>query len=158
MGQLAIIGGSRGRGGGSGGSNTIYVGDEYIFALATERDAYFVINPAKLVENLYVITGGMLQQWRGGMWVNVTVVFKGDKGEAGLSAYEVWLAEGNTGSEQDFLDSLKGTGGGGGFDGEHNDLDGREKDDAHPISAITDLEYLIGDKSGYEDLAALMGL
>ena len=108
MGQLAIIGGSRGRGGGSGGSNTIYVGDEYIFADATERDAYFVINPAKLVENLCVITGGMLQQWRGGMWVNVTVVFKG---EAGLSAYEVWLAEGNTGSEQDFLDSLKGTNG-----------------------------------------------
>lgn len=29
-------------------------------------------------------------------------------GPAGDSAYEVWLAEGNTGSEQDFLDSIKG--------------------------------------------------
>ena len=28
----------------------------------------------------------------------------------GKSAYEVWLAQGNTGSEQDFLDSLKGEG------------------------------------------------
>ena len=33
---------------------------------------------------------------------------KGDKGDAGKSAYEVWLEAGNTGSEQDFLDSLKG--------------------------------------------------
>lgn len=29
-------------------------------------------------------------------------------GEEGLSAYEVWLARGNTGSEEEFLDSLKG--------------------------------------------------
>src|SRR5690625_3548685 len=29
-------------------------------------------------------------------------------GPEGASAYEVWLAEGNTGSEQDFLDSIKG--------------------------------------------------
>ena len=30
-------------------------------------------------------------------------------GGNGLSAYEVWLAEGHTGSEQDFLDSLVST-------------------------------------------------
>ena len=29
----------------------------------------------------------------------------------GKSAYEIWLDEGNTGTEQDFLDSLKGTAG-----------------------------------------------
>ena len=29
-------------------------------------------------------------------------------GDNGLSAYEIWLAEGNTGTEQDFIDSLKG--------------------------------------------------
>jgi hypothetical protein len=27
---------------------------------------------------------------------------------AGLTAYEIWLALGNTGDEQDFIDSLKG--------------------------------------------------
>jgi len=32
----------------------------------------------------------------------------GDGDLVGLSAYEIWLAEGNTGTEQDFLDSLKG--------------------------------------------------
>ena len=32
----------------------------------------------------------------------------GQNGEEGESAYEVWLGEGNTGTEQDFLDSLKG--------------------------------------------------
>lgn len=33
---------------------------------------------------------------------------KGDKGNDGKSAYQIWLEEGNIGSEQDFLNSLKG--------------------------------------------------
>ncbi len=33
---------------------------------------------------------------------------QGDPGEEGMSAYEVWLDLGNTGTEQDFIDSLKG--------------------------------------------------
>lgn len=33
---------------------------------------------------------------------------KGDKGDTGKSAYELWLDDGNTGSEDDFLASLKG--------------------------------------------------
>ena len=33
---------------------------------------------------------------------------KGEKGEDGKSAYEIWLGLGNTGSEQDFINSLKG--------------------------------------------------
>ena len=32
----------------------------------------------------------------------------GADGQDGLSAYEIWLAQGNTGSEQDFLNSLEG--------------------------------------------------
>lgn len=33
---------------------------------------------------------------------------KGERGVEGKSAYEVWLDQGNTGTEQDFLDSLQG--------------------------------------------------
>ena len=33
---------------------------------------------------------------------------RGDNGPQGLSAYEVWLKQGNLGTEQDFLDSLRG--------------------------------------------------
>lgn len=33
---------------------------------------------------------------------------EGKQGEQGLSAYEIWLKQGNLGTEQDFLDSLKG--------------------------------------------------
>lgn len=33
---------------------------------------------------------------------------KGNDGPQGLSAYEIWLKQGNLGTEQDFLDSLKG--------------------------------------------------
>jgi hypothetical protein len=37
---------------------------------------------------------------------------------------------------------------GGSFDGEHNDLDGREEPDAHPISAITGLQGALDNASG----------
>lgn len=40
---------------------------------------------------------------------NVTI--GGETGPQGLSAYQVWLAEGNTGTEQDYLDSLVGADG-----------------------------------------------
>lgn len=46
-----------------------------------------------------------------------TDYFKGEKGEDGVdgqdgkSAYEIWLDEGNQGTEQDFLNSLKGADG-----------------------------------------------
>lgn len=46
--------------------------------------------------------------------------FKGDKGDTGddgKSAYEVWLDEGNVGTEEDFLESLKGENGTDGHDG-----------------------------------------
>ncbi|WP_257671005.1 hypothetical protein, partial [Parapedobacter tibetensis] len=39
------------------------------------------------------------------------------RGADGISAYEVWLAEGNTGTEQDFIDSLQGEQGVAGADG-----------------------------------------
>jgi len=42
---------------------------------------------------------------------------KGDTGATGASAYETWLADGNTGSETEFLASLKGEKGTDGQDG-----------------------------------------
>lgn len=41
----------------------------------------------------------------------------GQDGENGLSAYQIWLQQGNTGSEADFLESLKGADGASGKDG-----------------------------------------
>lgn len=48
----------------------------------------------------------------------------------GMSAYDIWLSQGNTGTEQDFLNSLKGEkgdkgdpGSGGGEGGQENPLD-----------------------------------
>lgn len=37
--------------------------------------------------------------------INVSIVGTGPRGQ---SAYETWLAQGNTGSEQDFINSLSG--------------------------------------------------
>ena len=42
---------------------------------------------------------------------------KGEDGADGKSAYDIWLEQGNVGSEQDFLDSLKGEKGDKGADG-----------------------------------------
>jgi len=101
MGLTIGLGGS----GGSGGK-VIRVPDKYIFADAAARDAYFVANPAELIEDLYVVTGGSLQQWRSGSWVNVMFVFKGDRGDKGDSAFILWLNEGNTGTVEDFLNDI----------------------------------------------------
>ena len=46
-------------------------------------------------------------------------------GEDGKSAYDIWLGKGNTGTEQDFLDSLKGKDGTDGKDG-INGVDGKD--------------------------------
>ena len=43
----------------------------------------------------------------------------GDSGTDGKSAYQLWLEEGNTGTEQEFLDSLKGKDGEPGKDGQN---------------------------------------
>ena len=54
---------------------------------------------------------------------------QGDPGEDGISAYEVWLELGNTGDEQDFIDSLKGADGEDGDDFAFELPDGVENGD-----------------------------
>ena len=46
---------------------------------------------------------------------------KGDKGDDGLSAYEIWLSLGNSGTETDFITSLKGEKGDRGSQGKKGD-------------------------------------
>lgn len=50
---------------------------------------------------------------------------RGPRGDDGLSAYEIWLSLGNVGSEQDFIDSLRGKPG-------TNGIDGRDGSDGKP--------------------------
>jgi hypothetical protein len=52
---------------------------------------------------------------------------RGPRGDDGLSAYEIWLSLGNEGSEQDFIDSLRGRPG-------TNGIDGRDGDSGKPGS------------------------
>ena len=62
--------------------------------------------------------------------VEITHTVKGADGADGQSAYDLWLAQGNTGSEADFLASLKGADGKNGADG---------KDGAEPIVLCADV-------------------
>jgi hypothetical protein len=48
---------------------------------------------------------------------------------------------------QKYVHRPRGAGGGGSFDGDHNDLDGREANDAHPQSAITGLTSALSGKA-----------
>lgn len=68
-----------------------------------------------------------------------TDYFKGDKGDDGESAYQIWLDEGNVGTEQDFLDSLKGEKGEDGENGTdgHDGVDGQDGQDGHtPVKYV----------------------
>ncbi|MCM1506622.1 MAG: hypothetical protein NC177_05740 [Ruminococcus flavefaciens] len=51
---------------------------------------------------------------------DVTVI-QGEKGDDGLSAYEIWLSLGNSGTETDFIESLKGEKGSKGSQGKKGD-------------------------------------
>lgn len=67
-------------------------------------------------------------EWRyeGGTWISLVKISeligpRGEKGEDGKSAYEIWLEQGNKGTKNDFLSSLRGAsvmnrGGGGKVD------------------------------------------
>ena len=77
----------------------------------------------------------------------------GENGQDGKSAYEIWLENGNTGTEQDFLNSLHGENGQDGKNGENgqNGLDGQNGADGYtPVKGTdywtaTDKEEIITD-------------
>ena len=64
----------------------------------------------------------------------------GQDGADGKSAYQIWLDEGNVGTEQDFLDSLKGSDGRNGIDGKNgkDGINGTNGQDGHTPIKGTD--------------------
>lgn len=64
----------------------------------------------------------------------------GQDGADGKSAYQIWLDEGNVGTEQDFLNSLKGTDGRNGIDGQNgrDGINGINGQDGHTPIKGTD--------------------
>ncbi len=61
----------------------VNIDTEYYFATDILRDDYFVANPDKLKENIYVIVDNQLQRRLNGAWVDSSMVVKGDKGDKG---------------------------------------------------------------------------
>lgn len=71
---------------GGGGSGAIIVPDDQFFADTTERDAYFVSNPSKLVEGAQCVIGTtslQLQEYRSSAWIDMTPVVRGPAGSDG---------------------------------------------------------------------------
>ncbi|MEL6132357.1 MAG: hypothetical protein AAFR59_03225 [Bacteroidota bacterium] len=92
-------------GGGSSSGTQLYVGATVPDpAIGSDGDIYIQADtPLKAGEPLWYAKVGT--DWTGGIF------FGGNDGAAGAdgaSAYQVWLDQGNVGTEQDFLDSLQG--------------------------------------------------
>ena len=91
-------------------------------------------------------------------WLATVKGEKGDKGEDGKSAYQIWLDNGNTGSQADFLEWLKGEQGAPGKDG-INGVDGKSAYETfkeyYPDYNGTEQEWITAVASG--DKCALFG-
>lgn len=66
----------------------------------------------------------------------------------GKSAYQIAVEHGFEGTEEEWLESIGGV-------TVHNDLSGRDVEDSHPISAITNLRKEIDNKLDEDDLGSL---
>ena len=82
-------------------AGTLTIGDEYHVEV--------VLNPVENTKKLNITLPPGTGAGGGGV--------PGKDGEDGESAYEIWLAQGNEGTEQDFLESLRGADGEAGKDG-----------------------------------------
>lgn len=107
-----------------------------------------------VVSNIEEVADGVnvTFQWTlddGTVKTETTFIPRGTQGEAGVagkSAYEIWLEAGNTGTEEDFLNSLKGEQGEDGFS---------------PVVTVTDIEgghnVAIEDANGVQNFEVLDG-
>ena len=68
----------------------------------------------------------------------------GKPGENGKSAYELAVEEGFDGTLDEWLDSLSPK------NLEHEELQGRDKPNQHPIDAITDLPHTLEEKADWD--------
>lgn len=83
--------------------------------LGAWRETVYVARDAvTYAGSLYIADGPVSAEPPAEGWT--LLVSKGDKGTDGYSAYEIWLALGNDGTEQDFIASLSGSDG---SDGSH---------------------------------------
>jgi hypothetical protein len=66
------------------------IGDDYTFDTTILRDAYFVTNPDKLVNQLFVIVSpSTLYQYRINTWVDVTPIIRGETGPIGCGNFTI---------------------------------------------------------------------
>ncbi len=87
---------------------------------------------------------------------DIAKLAKGDKGDKGDSAYQVWLSAGNTGTVQDYLNSLKGKPGADGDDGlsayEVWLAQGNKGSEADYLASLKGDKGDKGDAGGFVDL------
>lgn len=116
---LEALRGPQGLTGDQGSEGPMGSGLEITGSVATRPDLD-TLNPAPVKDDAYVaLDTGLLYIYDGTTW-STGIPFKGEPGQDGAdglpgadgqSAYELWLDLGNIGTEQQFLDSLRGTDG-----------------------------------------------
>lgn len=80
-----------------GGSGSLTLPNELIFADTITRDDYFTTNPSKLKDNVYVSVGGTLQKYVDSTWVDSSAVVKGAPGDDAPEMLIQYSATGNSG-------------------------------------------------------------
>ncbi len=65
----------------SGGAISVLT--QHVFTDATSRDAHFAEHREELVDGLYVVVNGILQQYKNGQWVDMSPVIQGPQGIPG---------------------------------------------------------------------------
>ncbi len=58
-------------------TGALTVDNKYIFADNNARDEYFTTNSAELVDEMYIVSGGVLQKYISGEWVDVSATIRG---------------------------------------------------------------------------------
>ena len=102
------------------------VPSEYITETELEEKGYITAADIANKADKSELNGLATTEWVSGLieQIELTPGQDGNDGADGKSAYEIWLAEGNTGSVQDFFNSFRGRDGNDGLDGK-NGQDGR---------------------------------
>jgi hypothetical protein len=90
--------------------------ESHIFADNTARDAYFVLHPEELENNMFVSVNGVYEQIIGSTWTNRNGIIRGEQGVQGIQGIQgekgdqgnagVQGVQGNTGAKGDKGDAF----------------------------------------------------
>lgn len=71
-------------------ASSVFVRDTHFFADTTERDSYFAAHPTELIDDLYVVIGGVMFQYEISSltWNQFSILVRGERGDDGATGIQ----------------------------------------------------------------------